>query len=114
MAMSAADEDDNDNNKNESSEMYFLKRQNALLGIITSDVVPDAKTRAAKIDYLARRSIPISEVEDVYSRCKNVLRRMAKKVNRYSAKVNYDNNNNYYDDETGQGLTQLGKRIGNN
>jgi hypothetical protein len=45
-------------------ELKFLKRHAAISSFVTSDIIPDNKYRAQRIDSLARISVPLQEMEN--------------------------------------------------
>jgi len=84
MYMAMADAD-----KENDPELKFLKRHAAISSFITNETAPHLsdKMRAERIDTLARTSVPLVDIEDTYSRAKNVVRRTASmaKYNTYTA-----------------------------
>jgi len=87
-----------------SQESELLRRENSLLKIITKDLVYDDEERNRRINYLARSSIPILEIECAYNQIKPALRK-ASKIRQYTALQIH----NDVDEETG--LTSLQKQL---
>jgi hypothetical protein len=88
------DEENDEDNKEET--MNFLRRQNKLLAIITPDIIRDDRAREEKIIKLAATQIPLPEIEDVYKRHKNILKRTAKISSRHEQVSFYNDDENRF------------------
>src|SRR5215475_7885095 len=95
-----------DNGYDSDSEFYQLKRQNELLKIITPEIEANETRRYAKVDKLAKTSIPINEIADAYS----IVRAAIKKASRTRSYIANTNNVNN-DDRDEYGLTPLEKQL---
>jgi hypothetical protein len=73
-------------------EKNLLARELEIVKIITSDAVPNDDERLTKISYYSNSSLPIEEIRFAFDKIKSINKRFGK-VNRYTARVSYDNNN---------------------
>jgi hypothetical protein len=82
-------------------ELKFLKKHAAISSLVTSDIIPDNKYRAQRIDSLARGSVPLHYIA-------KVAVRKARRMNSYVVRVNYGSGSNSINNRVDEdGLTQL-------
>jgi hypothetical protein len=97
--------------KENDPELRFLKRHAAISGIVTSDIIPDNRQRAERVDQLSKGSVPLQEIESAYDIAKVALRK-ASRMNSYIARVSYGSNSNNAPAEVEEnGLTNLEKQL---
>ena len=75
------------------TDRELLERERALVKILTPDLISNDKERNNKISYYVHSKLPISELEWAYGQIRTITRK-ASKMNQYTARINYANNNN--------------------
>jgi hypothetical protein len=95
----------------ENPTLRILKCENALIQIITADVLLNPKERANRIQSLARGSIPVQEIESAYSIAKTAVRKANSRMNSYVGRVTYHNGSNNITADVDDGLSQSEKEL---